>query len=380
MLRSRLARCEHAIEEEFGRLTWAERGFFFMLAWVCDRLGYTPDKPAQIRAALAPYDAPETVAEVKAMLDALVRERFVERFEADGERWLWMRVFPVDQKPHPNETASTAPRAPGDHRHRASPAEQQQLPLVDQGQTKGKPRSPGSNPVSGYPVTGGGEGSDAAAPAALPPPPPSEPKPEQGTPTPAPAPERTTEDYAGELATAARVHLVAPGGLSSVPDNREFKLWCEFVERVAPELRPALVARASELMQLAAADPHYGRGAATPDGRRKFTVTNPFAFVKHYSELADKFPTALQSPAQEALLSEAARDRKDKAERRSFFEQRREALEREALARGQLTRELEKELAAQAAEETRAHFARAGPAPGPAPDVPEPRTSSGGAP
>ena len=90
--------------EPLGRLLFAG------LWTIADRAGRLEDRPKRIKAAVLPYDE----CEIDNLLEKLVQQGFVVRYEVDGERFIQVKNFLKHQNPHCKEPASIIP-APDEH-------------------------------------------------------------------------------------------------------------------------------------------------------------------------------------------------------------------------------------------------------------------------
>lgn len=76
---------------------------------LADRAGRLEDRPLKIKGEIFPY---RDGLNVDALLSWLEAAKFIERYEADGKRYIWVVEFDKHQKPHKNEPASEIPPAP----------------------------------------------------------------------------------------------------------------------------------------------------------------------------------------------------------------------------------------------------------------------------
>ncbi len=91
-----------------GEVEPLARVLFIGLWCLADRAGRLADRPRKIKAEILPYDD----CDVERLLDALDRQGFIVRYQAAGERYLWIPGFLRHQNPHPRETASSIPAPP----------------------------------------------------------------------------------------------------------------------------------------------------------------------------------------------------------------------------------------------------------------------------
>ncbi len=72
---------------------------------LADREGRLEDRPKRIKADTLPYFD----VDVDEILDLLVSERFIVRYEVEGLRCIWIPTFKLHQNPHKNEKPSILP-------------------------------------------------------------------------------------------------------------------------------------------------------------------------------------------------------------------------------------------------------------------------------
>ena len=77
---------------------------------VADREGRLADRPRKLKAEILPYDD----CDREAMLCMLAERGFIQRYQADGERFIQVVNFVKHQNPHIKESASSIP-APDKH-------------------------------------------------------------------------------------------------------------------------------------------------------------------------------------------------------------------------------------------------------------------------
>jgi hypothetical protein len=105
MSRIRFIKPEFFVHEEMAELSPAHRLLFIGLWTVADREGRLEDRPKRLKVMLCPWDD----CDVDAMLDCLDAAGFIQRYEADGEKYIAIPAFSKHQRPHPKEAASTIP-------------------------------------------------------------------------------------------------------------------------------------------------------------------------------------------------------------------------------------------------------------------------------
>ncbi len=105
MARSRLLKPEFFTDERLGDLEPLTRLLFAGLWTIADREGRLEDRPRRIRAEVLPYDD----CDVEPMLAALAAAGFIERYEAEGGRYIAIPGFARHQRPHSREVESAIP-------------------------------------------------------------------------------------------------------------------------------------------------------------------------------------------------------------------------------------------------------------------------------
>jgi hypothetical protein len=94
--------------EDLGQMGPWQRLLFIGLWCAADREGRLEDRPARLKAVLFPYDSMKP-AELDAWLEELAAVGMVERYEAEGKRYIQVVNFAKHQHPHPNEAGSIIP-------------------------------------------------------------------------------------------------------------------------------------------------------------------------------------------------------------------------------------------------------------------------------
>lgn len=110
MARARLLKPGFFSNEKLTEIPPYGRLLFAGLWTIADRKGRLPDRAKWIKGALFPY---ENVA-VDRLLSDLEAHGFIQRYEAQSERYIQVINFEKHQSPHKNEAASTIP-APEEH-------------------------------------------------------------------------------------------------------------------------------------------------------------------------------------------------------------------------------------------------------------------------
>ena len=94
------------------------RILFAGLWCIADRAGRLEDRPKRIKAELLPYDS----CDADALIEQLAEGGFLERYEADGNRFIQVLNFAKHQNPHVKEAPSAIP-AP--YKNKASTVQEQ---------------------------------------------------------------------------------------------------------------------------------------------------------------------------------------------------------------------------------------------------------------
>lgn len=81
------------------------RILFAGLWCIADRAGRLEDRPKRIKAELLPYDS----CDADALIEQLAEGGFLERYEADGNRFIQVLNFDKHQNPHVKEAPSAIP-------------------------------------------------------------------------------------------------------------------------------------------------------------------------------------------------------------------------------------------------------------------------------
>lgn len=108
--------------EDLAALPATTRLLFAGLWLIADRKGRLRDRPARIKGELFPYDNTNVERGLKQLADT----GFIERYETDGQRLIWIPTFLTHQKPYKHEPGSALPGHPDDQ----SPDNDE--PLADQ--------------------------------------------------------------------------------------------------------------------------------------------------------------------------------------------------------------------------------------------------------
>lgn len=94
--------------EQVGLASPAARLLFIALWQLADREGRLEDRPKRIQAYAFRYDEPGTVDADK-LLNELLEQRLIERYETNGVRVIWIPAFKAHQNPHHREPDSELP-------------------------------------------------------------------------------------------------------------------------------------------------------------------------------------------------------------------------------------------------------------------------------
>lgn len=108
MANTRLFNFSFFRNEELAEVSMAARLLFQGLWFLADREGRLEDRPRRIKADIFPYDD----VDVESELHSLVQHGFIQRYEVDGRRCIWVVNFVKHQHPHPHEAKSVLPPTP----------------------------------------------------------------------------------------------------------------------------------------------------------------------------------------------------------------------------------------------------------------------------
>lgn len=100
------------LNEQLADLSPLARLLFIGLWMLADREGRLEDRPRRIRAAVFPY---EPDMDMDALLGELLTAAFIERYEVDGQSYLWIPTFARNQNINAHEADSTLPPSPHVH-------------------------------------------------------------------------------------------------------------------------------------------------------------------------------------------------------------------------------------------------------------------------
>lgn len=148
------------------------RLLFIGLWTVTDREGRVQDRPKRLRLTLFPGDADVTSEVINGWLWQLAEhpERFIVRYEVDGERFIEVGNFTTHQRPHPKESLSEIPASDSEHatvRCREedciSREKTRQASLESEGRKSRFPSSIVHSPLSKSPLSSPDPESDARA-------------------------------------------------------------------------------------------------------------------------------------------------------------------------------------------------------------------------
>ena len=105
MSRIRTIKPQFFMNDELGALYPLDRLLFIGLWTMADREGRLEERPAKIKAAILPYDNHN----VERAIDRLEQKGFIERYEAEGKRYIEITNFTKHQYPNSKEPPSTIP-------------------------------------------------------------------------------------------------------------------------------------------------------------------------------------------------------------------------------------------------------------------------------
>ena len=135
MSRARYLKPTFFTNERIGELDPLHRLAFQGLWCQADREGRLKDRPKSLRIEILPYDD----VDFDGVLQALHEAGFIVRYEADGERCIWLPSFLEHQRPHPKEPASTIP----------APSMNHASAMVDSSMKQPSRNVPGKDPLNG---------------------------------------------------------------------------------------------------------------------------------------------------------------------------------------------------------------------------------------
>lgn len=117
MARSRNIKPGFFLNEDLAECDPLARILFCGLWCLADCEGRLEDRPKRIKASVLPYDETDT----DALLDQLQQAHCVERYEVEGQRYIWVSGFAKHQNPHKRErdNGSEIPPFPGQGRDKA---------------------------------------------------------------------------------------------------------------------------------------------------------------------------------------------------------------------------------------------------------------------
>lgn len=105
MAHNRLLKPEFFQDEVLSSLPAHARLLYQGLWCHADRRGVLEDRPLRLRAVIFPYEQ----VDLDALLSVLAEQGFVERYQANGLRCLYLPKFTRHQRPHPHEPESDLP-------------------------------------------------------------------------------------------------------------------------------------------------------------------------------------------------------------------------------------------------------------------------------
>lgn len=87
--------------EDLADCSFAARILYTGLWCLADRNGYLKDRPKRIRAEVFPYET----LDVEPLLAELISHGFIIRYEAEGNKYIYIPSFRNNQSPHKNESS-----------------------------------------------------------------------------------------------------------------------------------------------------------------------------------------------------------------------------------------------------------------------------------
>ena len=106
MARARNIKPSFFMNDELIELCFAARLLFIGLWTLADREGYLEDRPKRIKMSLFPADT----IDIDALLDDLTAAGFLERYTAEGAKYIHICKFDKHQNPHHKEAQSVIPK------------------------------------------------------------------------------------------------------------------------------------------------------------------------------------------------------------------------------------------------------------------------------
>lgn len=152
MARARLLKPGFFENEHLAELPFEARLLFAGLWTIADRRGRLEDRPKRIKAVIFPYDEGLLIDD---FLAQLATAGFIERYQVNGQNFIWIPTFETHQRPNINEPESVLPPSPNEQ---GSPNDQ---PMIDHRGIKLSESKSGSKSKS---KSGDGSGSTGGAP------------------------------------------------------------------------------------------------------------------------------------------------------------------------------------------------------------------------
>lgn len=108
-MRARDIKPQFFLNDQLAECSFPARLAYPGLWMVADREGRLEYRPKRLKAEIFPYDDVDMVA----LLEELISNGLVVRYEVNNIEYLWIPTFLKHQKPHPNEKPSVIPPCPG---------------------------------------------------------------------------------------------------------------------------------------------------------------------------------------------------------------------------------------------------------------------------
>ncbi|MCR6546414.1 DnaD domain-containing protein [Dehalobacterium formicoaceticum] len=105
MARSRNIKPGFFLNDKLAEIAPLGRILFAGLWTIADREGRLEDRPKRIKAELLPYDD----CDVDGLLEDLHQQGLIQRYQVEGNAYVWVINFNKHQNPHKNEIESTIP-------------------------------------------------------------------------------------------------------------------------------------------------------------------------------------------------------------------------------------------------------------------------------
>ena len=129
------------LNDQLAECSFAARLAFPGLWMVADREGRLEYRPKRLKAEIFPYDN----VDMAALINELIANQLVVRYQACGKEYLWIPTFLDHQKPHPNEKESVLPPCPDQFAPVTEPDNSKDMSYTNLGDTNVTPRCEADN-------------------------------------------------------------------------------------------------------------------------------------------------------------------------------------------------------------------------------------------